>query len=504
MSSRGRYLQLAVVLGAAVIMLPAVASSETTPVEAVNEPAVGPYPETHRWSPAQETVTTGAVVTFRNPTTVYHGVHWISGPTPPECSNTVPVGTEPSASNTNWTGTCTFKEAGTYTFYCTVHGASMSGKITVKSVGTPTATTEPATELTKATARLNGVVNPEGNATEYRFDYGTGTVSEHTTSALGLGATDFSGHHVSAALTGLTPGTEYRAELVAIYGAGATVLGGEQTFTTPVPMAPTVATGQASGLTETTATLKGTVDPNEGEATEYSFEYGTTPSYGQSTKSTSLPQTDRVNRAVSATLTGLAPGTEYHFRLIAHNDLGPATGVDHTFTTAATPPPTGEPPPSSPPSSGTSPPAGTPPLGTPPLGTPDLSAFVPIPPAGPIPSGSPLVGGAHALALAASQRGPSVHGSIDVSAAGTGGRLEVALFAAGASLAAVHHPAGVRVGRLVRSSVHAGIVSFTTPLSARARTALHRHHRLSLTVQIVLTPLAGAPARVTRSVVVRG
>jgi hypothetical protein len=377
----------------------------------------------------------------------------------------------------------------------------MTGTITVKNLGTPIVTTEPSTELTQATARLNGAVNPEGNATEYRFDYGASTVSEHMTSTLSLGSEDFASHLVSAALTGLTPGTSYHVRLVAIYGVGkTTVLGSEHTFTTPVPAAPTVATGQATGLQETEATLKGTVDPNEGEATEYSFEYGTSSSYGQSTEPKSLPA-DRVNRTVSATLTELAPGTEYHFRLIAHNKVGPAmNGEDHTFTTASPPPPAGETPPqsSTPSSSGTQ--------NTPSLGTPDLTAFAPIAPAGPaLPiGGSPLVGGSHALALATSQHGQAVHGSIDVSPAGVGGRLEVALFAAGASLAVIHHPAGVRVGRLLRAALRAGVVSFTTPLTARGRSALRRRHRLGLTVQIVLSPVAGAPASVTRSVVLHG
>lgn len=120
------------------------------------------------------------------------------------------------------------------------------------------------------------------------------------------------------------------------------------------------------------------------------------------------------------------------------------------------------------------------------------------------PGGSLFAGGAHALRLAAVQHSPSVHGSIDIASGGAGGKLEVALFARGASLAAVHRPAGVRVGRLLRSSVRAGVVSFTTLLNARGRAALHRRHRLALTVQIVLTPVAGAPASVTRSVVLRG
>ncbi len=112
-----------------------------------------------------------------------------------------------------------------------------------------------------------------------------------------------------------------------------------------------------------------------------------------------------------------------------------------------------------------------------------------------------FAGGAHALRLASSQHGPAVHGSIDVSAAGAGGKLEVALFAPGASLGGARHPARVRVGRLLRSVVHAGATAFIVPLGARARAALHRHHRLALTVQIALTPLSGAVARVSRSVV---
>jgi plastocyanin len=502
MTLRRRYLWPVAVVSAVVVILPAVAGSETGPaIEAVNKPGGGLYgEETHAWSPTAATVSTGGTVTLSNHTAIEHGVHWVGGPEIPGCSG-IPVGTTSATRGANWSGNCTFTKPGTYTFYCTVHGPEMTGTITVKAPGTPIVTTEGPTELTHATARLNGAVNPEGNAAEYRFDYGTSTVSEHMTSTLSLGSADFSSHFVSAALTGLTPGAEYHVQLVAIYGVGkTTVLGSEQTFTTPVPAVPTVATGQATGLRETEATLKGTVDPNEGEETEYSFDYGTSSSYGQSTELKSL-STDRLNHTVSAALIKLAPGTEYHFRLVAHNKVGPATdGEDHTFTTASPAAPPGETPSSQPPTSGT---PGT--VGTLSPGTPDLGALAPPPPAGPIPIvGSPLAGGSHALTLATSQHGQSLHGSIDVSAAGAGGRLEVALFAPGASLAAVRHPAGVRVGRLLRSSVRAGIAAFAVPLTARGRAALHRHHRLALTAQIVLIPVTGAPVSVTRSVVLRG
>jgi plastocyanin len=116
--------------------------------------------------------------------------------------------------------------------------------------------------------------------------------------------------------------------------------------------------------------------------------------------------------------------------------------------------------------------------------------------------GSPLEGGSKALKLAGNQRGSTVHGSIKVSQAGTGGRLEVGLFAAGASLAKAGHSGQVRVGRLVRSSLKAGNVSFSVSLNAKGKAALRRRPRLALTVKLTLTPPHGAAVTVTRGVVV--
>ncbi|HME05200.1 MAG TPA: hypothetical protein VKG38_19405 [Solirubrobacteraceae bacterium] len=115
---------------------------------------------------------------------------------------------------------------------------------------------------------------------------------------------------------------------------------------------------------------------------------------------------------------------------------------------------------------------------------------------------SPLEGGSRALKLAGSQRGSRVHGSIKVSQASSGGRLEVGLFATSASLIKAGHPAQVRVGRLVGLSLKAGIVSFSVPLSAKGKASLRRHRRLTLTVKITLTPVHGATVTLTRGVVV--
>jgi hypothetical protein len=121
--------------------------------------------------------------------------------------------------------------------------------------------------------------------------------------------------------------------------------------------------------------------------------------------------------------------------------------------------------------------------------------------------GSPLEGGSRALELAGSQRGSTVHGSIEVSQAGVGGRLEVGLSAAGASLVKAghskRHSKQMRVGRLMLSSLKAGNVSFSVPLSTKGKAALRHHRRLALTVKITLTPLHGAAVTVTRGVVMQ-
>jgi plastocyanin len=116
---------------------------------------------------------------------------------------------------------------------------------------------------------------------------------------------------------------------------------------------------------------------------------------------------------------------------------------------------------------------------------------------------SPLAGSAsQAVRVAKSQRGGSVKGAINLSKAAAGGRLEIDLFAQSASLAKAKHRVAVRVGRLVRGSLTAGRLSFAVRLDARARAAVRRHRRLTLTVKVILTPVSGKEVTVTRTVIV--
>ncbi len=127
------------------------------------------------------------------------------------------------------------------------------------------------------------------------------------------------------------------------------------------------------------------------------------------------------------------------------------------------------------------------------------------PPVGPeAPAGppeSPLRGPASgALKLARSQQGTSVRGSVALSPASAGGKLEVLLFAkrAAASAAGV---AGSRVGRLLRSPLKAGRVEFTVPLAGGARRTLRSVQRLSLTVQVIVKAPGQAALTLKRGVV---
>ncbi len=99
--------------------------------------------------------------------------------------------------------------------------------------------------------------------------------------------------------------------------------------------APAAITGPVSAVGPTSATASGTVNPG-GRSTSWYFEYGTTTSYGKRTSSRSAGS-GSANIQVSASLTGLAAGTTYHYRLVATNGDGTARGSDGIFTTPFAP-----------------------------------------------------------------------------------------------------------------------------------------------------------------------
>jgi hypothetical protein len=197
----------------------------------------------------------------------------------------------------------------------------------------PVATTGNAAAITPTSATINGTVNPEGQSTTYYFEYGTTTSygSQSSMAGAGSGTADVK---VSTALVSLTPNTTYHYRLVASNASG-TTLGADVSFKTPKPPAPVVATRHATSVTQTSATLNGTVNP-EGQATSYVFQYGTSSAYGAQTPAASAGSGTKTI-AVSAAVGALTPNTTYHYRLVATSVNGTTFGHDSSFKTAALP-----------------------------------------------------------------------------------------------------------------------------------------------------------------------
>ncbi len=106
---------------------------------------------------------------------------------------------------------------------------------------------------------------------------------------------------------------------------------------TPAP--PAVTTDAASDVHPTSATLNGAVTPNSGAITDCHFDYGATSNYGQTAQCAQHPGDGTSPVPVSAALSGLTPGTTYHYRLTAANIRGSVSGQDQTFTTLGAAPP---------------------------------------------------------------------------------------------------------------------------------------------------------------------
>jgi hypothetical protein len=101
-------------------------------------------------------------------------------------------------------------------------------------------------------------------------------------------------------------------------------------------VAPLVKTGSATDVSETSAVLNGSINPAS-LPTRYWFEYGTTPGYGFRVPVgiDGAAGNARVYNPYNRVIKDLAPGTTYHFRLVATNALGTTDGADRTFTTAS-------------------------------------------------------------------------------------------------------------------------------------------------------------------------
>jgi hypothetical protein len=195
----------------------------------------------------------------------------------------------------------------------------------------PTATTGAASSITTASAVLHATVNPNGSTTTYAFQYGTTTNygSQTSTTAAGSGTKDVAAH---VTISSLVSGTTYHYRVVATNPNG-TAAGADAMFVS-TSNAPVVVLGTPSLVTANAATLTGSVNPNH-KATTYTFQYGTTAGYGLQSAPVSVGS-GQASKSVSTTLTGLASGTTYYYRLVAVSADGTGVSAGRTLVTTGT------------------------------------------------------------------------------------------------------------------------------------------------------------------------
>lgn len=210
----------------------------------------------------------------------------------------------------------------------------------------PEALTEAADSVGTESATLNGTVNPNGLPLTACFfewgetaGYGEVAPCEPDFEAVGEGNTPVPVH---ADLSGLKAGTPYHFRLVAENSKGSAE-GDDEAFTT---LGPAIANSTASQITATAAKISAEVNPN-GEETGFFVQYVTEAKFLEDgyAQATSVPASPKAVGSgsefeeVAQQLSGLAPGTTYHFRIVAANPAATAQGPDGKFATFAQAPP---------------------------------------------------------------------------------------------------------------------------------------------------------------------
>ena len=193
----------------------------------------------------------------------------------------------------------------------------------------PASTAGDAINIAVDSAVLKGIVNPNLLSTTVSFEWGTTADYGNTITVSQSPVTGSNSVNVSAKLTGLTPKTLYHYRIKAENSLGI-IYSNDKTFTTLGDL-PAVTSKDVSNLQVNTVTLNGTVNPNY-LSTTASFEWGTTTSYGNTTIDQNSGSGNTAAN-VSTDLTGLNPGTTYHYRIRARNSLGDTYSSDNTFKT---------------------------------------------------------------------------------------------------------------------------------------------------------------------------
>ena len=217
----------------------------------------------------------------------------------------------------------------------------------------PNATNLSAKSLTPTSESISGKIDPAGAGpvTACHFEYGETTAYGSGPLPCSVPTPIESPTEVSTAtnLEGLTYATAYRFHLVTENANGENASYYE-TFTT-LPNPPAIGATSISEVHADAALVNSQINPG-GAASSYQVEYVTQEQFeaaefhGASQSPSFEAESARKAEPISAHLSGLSPGTTYHYRVIAtnaDNPNEPSQGPVHTFTTLPFIPPINDP-----------------------------------------------------------------------------------------------------------------------------------------------------------------
>ncbi len=192
-------------------------------------------------------------------------------------------------------------------------------------------TTTAATSVTTGSATLQGSVNPEGSSGYAYFAWGIDPNLLTDTSQVAVTANTTT-HLFSSTVTGLTCGVTYFFRIIFHDTSNNTYqYGNILSFKTLLPV---VTTKAASAVSTTTATLKGSVNPEGATGNAY-FLFGTDPLLTNGV--TEITNTAVVANTTTQNFVGyvnlLTPGTTYYYRMVFLNTTNNSyqTGAIVTF-----------------------------------------------------------------------------------------------------------------------------------------------------------------------------
>lgn len=221
-------------------------------------------------------------------------------------------------------------------------GISSEVSATTDPVAIPTATLDPVTTHTGTTAHFSGTVQtnspagPLSPAAEAAFK--ADWHFECTPECPGLSGGSVEASEASKAVvadaTGLEPNTSYEVRLAASNAGGPST--DAKTFATDLIL-PSVKAAPGAPDGKAGYTLQGVVNPHNSAITSCEFEYGLSSAYGQSVPCVTNPGAVNNGVEVTAHLSGLSIGANYHFNLVASNGAGTEESGDATFASTQDP-----------------------------------------------------------------------------------------------------------------------------------------------------------------------